>query len=49
MKRGKWEVSSQVLNGLWAYIVARVKNVDEVEHSGNREWYGDYTTESEIV
>ena len=32
---GPWEVSSNVLNGRTAYIVCRLKDTEEVRHSGN--------------
>ena len=46
--KGKWKVSSQVLNDQWHYIVVRVKNINEPEHSGNREFAMDeYITDKE--
>lgn len=38
--KGKWKVISNPMIG---YIVARVKNTDEAVHSGNLEYYGDYS------
>ena len=32
---GPWEVSSNILNGRTAYIVCRLKDTEEVRHSGN--------------
>ena len=32
---GPWEVSCNVLNGRTAYIVCRLKDTEEVQHSGN--------------
>ena len=32
---GPWKVSSNVLNGRTAYIVCRLKDTEEVQHSGN--------------
>ena len=38
--KGKWKV---IYNPMIGYIVARVKNTDEAVHSGNLEYYGDYS------
>lgn len=38
--KGKWKV---IRNPMIGYIVARVKNTDEAVHSGNLEYYGDYS------
>lgn len=38
--KGKWKV---IHNPMIGYIVARVKNTDEAVHSGNLEYYGDYS------
>lgn len=38
--KGKWKVISNPMGG---YIVARVKNTEETVHSGNLEYYGDYS------
>jgi len=40
--KGKWKVSSNPIGDKTMYIVCRIKNTSEVEHSGNREYYGDY-------
>ncbi len=42
---GKWNVSMQYIDGRAEYIVYRLKNVNAVDHSGNREYFGNYTTD----
>ena len=38
--KGKWKV---IRNPMVGYIVARVKNTEEIVHSGNLEYYGEYS------
>ena len=38
--KGKWKV---IRNPMGGYIVARVKNTEEIVHSGNLEYYGEYS------
>ena len=38
--KGKWKV---IYNPMVGYIVARVRNVNETAHSGNLEYYGDWS------
>lgn len=38
--KGKWKV---IRNPMAGYIVARVKNTEEIVHSGNLEYYGEYS------
>ena len=45
--QGEWKVSSNFLNGKQMFTVYRLRNVDEVDHSGNREYYGGYTDSKE--
>lgn len=40
--KSEWKVTSQVLMDVRKYAVYRVRNVDEVEHSGNMEYATDY-------
>ena len=44
MAKGTWKVQSNFICGEWMYIPCRVRNTDEVVHSGNIEHYGEYTT-----
>lgn len=41
----EWRVTSQCVNGEWLYGVYRLRNVNAVDHSGNREYHGGYTTD----
>ena len=41
MAKGKWEVYSNLFNGRKVYRIGRLKDVNEVVHSGNIEYYSD--------
>lgn len=45
--KSEWKVSSNSINGKKLYIVYRIRNTSEVDHSGNRETRGDYTESRE--
>ena len=45
MAKGIWKVQCNVINGERMYIPYRVRNTDEVVHSGNIEHYGEYTSD----
>ena len=49
--KSKWMVTSQYIDDLPHFAVYRLRNIYSVDHSGNREYYGGYTTtdESEAV
>ena len=38
--KGKWKV---IYNPMGGYIVARVRDIDNPVHSGNLEYYGEYS------
>lgn len=40
--KGPWKVTSNLINGKTMYAVYRLKDVNEVDHSGNREFAGGY-------
>ena len=40
MNNGKWKI---IYNPFAGYIVARVKDTGEIVHSGNLEFYGEYS------
>lgn len=40
MNNGKWKI---IYNPFAGYIVARVKHNGEIVHSGNLEYYGEYS------
>ena len=46
---GKWKVASQYIGGEKMYAVYRLRNVDEVDHSGNREYAGGWTDDKEVA
>lgn len=41
--KGKWKVSSNCIDGERMYIVYRLRDTSAVDHSGNREYAGEYT------
>lgn len=41
----EWRVTSQFINGSKWYAVYRLKDINEVDHSGNREFYTGYNTD----
>lgn len=45
--KSEWRVTSQYINGEYQYAVYRLRNIYAVDHSGNREYYGEYTTNDE--
>lgn len=40
--KSEWKVSSQHINGMKLYSVYRLKDIDEVDHSGNRETHSGF-------
>lgn len=42
----EWKVSYNPMGG---YIAYRIRNTNEVDHSGNREYFGDYSNDKEVV
>ena len=48
--KSEWRVTSNVFDGcVKKYAVYRLLDVSEVDHSGNREYIGDYTEDREIA
>ena len=43
--KSKWKISSQYLCGKKVYQVYRIKDVNAVDHSGNREYAGKLTND----
>lgn len=41
----EWRVTSQYIGGEKMYAVYRLRNVSEVDHSGNREYRTGYMTD----
>lgn len=40
--KSEWKVSYQYINGMKLYSVYRLRDVDEVDHSGNRETHSGF-------
>ncbi len=40
--KGEWKVTCNIFNGEKQYAVYRLRNVEEVDHSGNREFATSY-------
>lgn len=38
MNCGKWKVTSNPIGGMSMYAVYRIRDIDAVDHSGNREY-----------
>ena len=38
----KWKVTANPVGGKMWYAVYRIRDIDEVDHSGNREYVGGY-------
>lgn len=41
--KGPWKVTSNLIGNEVLYRVYRLLDTEEVDHSGNREYYGPYT------
>lgn len=44
--KGEWKVTSQYIGDEKVYQVYRLRNVNEVDHGGNREYVPKFTTNS---
>ncbi len=47
--KGPWKVTSQVIGDCKKYAVYRLLDVNEVDHSGNREFAGNYVEDKQIA
>ena len=47
--KSKWKISSQYLCGRKVYQVYRIKDVNAVDHSGNREYAGKLTDDEAVA
>lgn len=45
--KSEWKVTSNMIDGKKIYGVYRTRDVNEVDHSGNREMHGGYTDNRE--
>lgn len=43
--KSKWKISCNVIDGKKIYQVYRILDLNVTDHSGNREYYGDYLTD----
>lgn len=39
--KSEWRVTSNYIGGEWFYGVYRLRDLDEIDHSGNREYVDD--------
>lgn len=42
--KSEWKISSNYIDGAKQYIAYRIRDMAKPDHSGNREYAGDYTT-----
>lgn len=47
--KSKWKVTSNPINGTTMYAVYRLRDVNAVDHSGNRESTGGWTENREAA
>lgn len=47
--KSKWMVTSQYIGDEPQYAVYRLCNINEIDHSGNREYYGGYTPDEKAA
>lgn len=41
-KPSKWKVTANLVGGKMWYAVYRIRDIDELDHSGNRQYRGGY-------
>lgn len=46
--KSKWKVTSNVINGEKMYAVYRLIDENKLDHSGNREYHGEYRYSKEL-
>lgn len=47
--KSEWKISSNYIDGEKQYIAYRIRDMAKPDHSGNREYAGDYTTNRDEV
>lgn len=47
--KGKWKVTANPMGDRTLYAAYRLRDVNEVDHSGNREYAGEYIENREAV
>lgn len=48
-KCSEWRVTSNYIGGQTMYAVYRLKDINEIDHSGNREYAGGWSSNREAV
>jgi len=48
-KTSEWRVTSNPIGDVTLYRVYRIRDTSEVDHSGNREYYGNYTPDRQTA
>ena len=47
--RSEWKVTSNIIGDSMRYAVYRIRDINEVDHSGNREFAGDYIEDKQTA
>lgn len=47
--KSEWKVTSNLINGQKVYGVYRLRDINAVDHSGNRDYAGGYVDNREIA
>ena len=47
--KSPWKVTSNIINGQKMYGVYRQLDIDQIDHSGNREYAGEFTLDRETA
>lgn len=45
----EWKVTSNSINGKTMYRVYRIRNTEELDHSGNREYATEYVSDYQVA
>lgn len=45
--KSEWKITTNLINGTRYYGIYRLRDASGVDHSGNREYFGDYVTDKE--
>lgn len=47
--KSEWKTTSNMINGKWMYRIYRLIDKDDVDHSGNREYAGEYIKDESMA
>ena len=47
--KSEWRVTSNYIGGQTMYGVYRLRNINEIDHSGNREYAGGYSNDRQVA